>query len=103
MQHRVIFKILGVLCLIFSITMLPPVIVSLIFGDGEHGSFLIAFAAIGVTGLVLWLTNARVQRDLRYRDGFMVVVLFWVVLGLFGSIPLYLVEQIGRASCRERV
>jgi len=95
MQHRVIIKILGVLCLIFSITMLPPVIVSLIFGDGEHGSFLIAFAAIGVTGLVLWLTNARVQRDLRYRDGFMVVVLFWVVLGLFGSIPLYLVEQAG--------
>ena len=93
MQNRVITKILGVLCLIFSITMLPPVIVSWLFGDGEHASFLIAFAAIGLTGLVLWSANARVRRDLRHRDGFVVVVLFWVVLGLFGAIPLYLVEQ----------
>lgn len=93
MKNRVILKILGVLCLIFSITMLPPVIVSLWFQDGEHASFLAAFAAIGVTGLILWLANARVNRDLRYRDGFVVVVLFWVVLGMFGSIPLHLVGQ----------
>lgn len=90
MQNRVITKILGVLCLLFSITMLPPVIVSFIFRDGQHASFLTAFAAIGLTGLLLWSSNARVHRDLRYRDGFMVVVLFWVVLGLFGSVPLYL-------------
>jgi len=95
MQNRVITKILGVLCLLFSITMLPPVAVSLVYGDGEHASFLIAFAAIGLTGLVLWAFNSRVRRDLRYRDGFMVVVLFWVVLGSFGAIPLYLVDQAG--------
>jgi len=93
MQSRVIIKILGVLCLLFSITMLPPVVVSLIFGDGEHGSFLIAFGTIGITGLVLYLANGRVHRDLRHRDGFIVVVLAWTVLGLFGSIPLYLVAQ----------
>ncbi|MBS1269249.1 MAG: Trk system potassium uptake protein TrkH [Gammaproteobacteria bacterium] len=93
MQNQVIIKILGVLCLIFSVTMLPPVIVSWFFQDGEYISFLIAFAAIGVTGLIMWLPNVRVHRDLRYRDGFVVVVLFWVVLGLFGSIPLYLINQ----------
>lgn len=92
MQHRLIAKILGVMCLIFSITMLPPIAVSWIFDDGESGAFVIAFAAVAMTGLVLWLANNRVQRDLRYRDGFVVVVLFWVVLGLFGAIPLYLVE-----------
>jgi trk system potassium uptake protein TrkH len=92
MQNRVIAKILGVLCLLFSITMLPPVVVSIIYGDGEHGSFLVAFAAIGLTGLALWISNQHVKRDLRYRDGFVVVVLFWVVLGLFGAVPLYLVD-----------
>jgi len=102
MQNRVITKILGVLCLIFSITMLPPVFVSWLYGDGEYLSFLAAFAAIGLTGLLLWLANARVHRDLRYRDGFVVVVLFWVVLGLFGSIPLYLVNE-GRMSITDAV
>ena len=90
MKNRVITKILGVLCLIFSIAMLPPIVVSWWFQDGEYASFLTAFAAIGVTGLILWLANASVDEDLRHRDGFMVVVLFWVVLGMFGSIPLYL-------------
>ncbi|HSH40891.1 MAG TPA: potassium transporter TrkG, partial [Arenicellales bacterium] len=93
MQNRVITKVLGMMCLIFSVTMLPPVAVSWLYGDGEHGAFLAAFAAIGATGLVLWLANVRVKRDLRYRDGFMVVVLSWMVLGLLGSIPLYLVDQ----------
>lgn len=102
MQNRVITKILGVLCLLFSITMLPPVVVSWIYRDGEHASFLIAFAAIGVTGLILWLSNARIHRDLRHRDGFVVVVLFWVVLGLFGAVPLYLVHQ-GQMSVTDAV
>ncbi len=92
MHNRVIAKILGVMCLIFSITMLPPVAVSWIYGDGEQGAFVIGFAAISATGLVLWLANAAVQQDLRHRDGFVVVVLFWSVLGLFGAIPLYLIE-----------
>jgi trk system potassium uptake protein TrkH len=30
---------------------------------------------------------------MRYRDGFMVVVLFWAVLAIFGAIPLYLVHK----------
>lgn len=94
MQNRLIAKILGMMCLMFSITMLPPVVVSWIFGDGESGAFVITFAAIALTGLVLWLGNSHVQRDLRYRDGFVIVVLFWVVLGLLGAMPLYLVEQV---------
>jgi trk system potassium uptake protein len=102
MQNRVIGKILGMMCLIFSTTMLPPALVSWIYGDGEPRSFLTAFAAIGATGLVLWLANARVQRELRYRDGFVIVVLFWTVLGLFGAVPLYLVEH-GRLELTDAV
>jgi trk system potassium uptake protein TrkH len=30
---------------------------------------------------------------LKLRDGFLVVVAFWIVLGLFGAIPLFLSEQ----------
>lgn len=80
--------------MIFSITQLPPVIVSLIYNDGELNVFLITFMVTIITGLVLWLPVYKSRKELRLRDGFIVVVAFWTVLGLFGSLPLILSDQI---------
>ncbi len=90
MQFRVIQRILGLLLLIFSLTMLPPVLVGWIYQDGSIQSFLIGFTVTAVAGLLLWLPVMRVNKELRLRDGFVVVVLFWTVLSLFGAIPLVL-------------
>lgn len=87
MRPSVIFKVLGLLLMLFSITMTPPLMVSFWYGDGGHFSFVIAFVITLLTGLALWYPNMRSTRDLRTRDGFLVTALFWVVLGLFGSLP----------------
>jgi len=92
MQYRVVMKILGVLLVMFSTTLIPPVLISYLFDDGASGPFIIAFFATLFTGAGFWLFNNEVSRDMRYRDGFMVVVLFWTVLALYGAIPLYLVH-----------
>jgi len=83
-------KVLGLLLMLFSFTMLPPALVSLIYGDGAGLPFIIAFAVILGVGLLIWLPVARVTKDLRLRDGFLVVVLFWVVLGLSGALPFFI-------------
>jgi trk system potassium uptake protein TrkH len=83
-------KVLGLLLMLFSVTMLPPAIVALIYGDGALHPFLSAFALIFVAGLMTWLPVARARQELRVRDGFLVVVLFWVVLGLSGAVPFWL-------------
>lgn len=88
MQFTAVQRILGLLLMLFSTTMLPPVGVSVLFRDGAHQPFLLAFALTLVTGIVLWYPVHRVRKDLRLRDGFLVVVLFWTVLGLFGALPL---------------
>ncbi len=90
MQYPVVLKILGILLIIFSTTLLPPLAVSHWFGDRSGMPFAISFVATLGTGLALWLATAKVRRDLRFRDGFMVVVLFWTVLATFGAIPFYL-------------
>jgi len=90
MQYQVVMKVLGVLLVIFSSTLVPPIALSYYFDDGAIGPFIIAFFATLATGAGLWLVNNRVSRDMRYRDGFMIVVLFWTVLAFFGAIPLYL-------------
>ncbi|WP_275098620.1 TrkH family potassium uptake protein [Sedimenticola hydrogenitrophicus] len=90
MQFSAIQRILGILLMVFSATMLPPLLVSLWYGDGAYTSFLIAFIIILMVGAVSWVTVPDQKRELRLRDGFMVVVLFWSVLGIAGSLPFTL-------------
>ena len=72
--------------MVFSLTMLPPVGVSLYYGDGDPAAFLAAFAWLLAVGAAVWWPARRDRRDLRLRDGFVVVTLFWTVLGIGGGI-----------------
>ncbi len=92
MQLAVIQRILGLLLSLFSITMLPPAVVSVIYSDNTLLPFLTAFALILSIGLILWFPVRNIRKELRLRDGFIVVVLFWAGLGLTGSVPLLLAE-----------
>ena len=92
MHFRVILRILGILLMLFSFSMAPPVLVSYIYNDGASLPFIIAFCITLMTGFILWAPVYRVRQDLRTRDGFLITVLFWTVLGIFGAIPLMLSE-----------
>lgn len=81
--------------MIFSISMLPPLLVGLYYAEtGVYRSFGEAFLATIVTGFFLWFPYRKQRSDLRLRDGFIVVVLFWTVLGTFGALPFYFSEAI---------
>lgn len=90
MQPRLVLKILGVFLVLFSATLLPPVAVSLGYQDGVVRSFLLAYIATFLTGLVCWWPVRHLRRELRFRDGFVIVVLFWTVLAWFGTLPFVL-------------
>jgi len=95
MQFAMALKIIGVLLILFSTAMLPPLFLSLIMQDGIESAFAMGLAATLFAGVALWLPTRNLSRDLNIRDGFMVTALFWVVLGLFGAIPLWLVSDLG--------
>ncbi len=90
MQIAVIQRILGILLCLFSLTMFPPLLVSVSTGDGAAMPFIAAFILILAIGLALWFPVRNDKHELRLRDGFVVVVLFWAALGLTGSVPLIL-------------
>ncbi|MEJ2059883.1 MAG: TrkH family potassium uptake protein [Gammaproteobacteria bacterium] len=90
MQPAVIQRILGLLLMVFSITMLPPAAIGLLHHDPDVMPFIDAFLVIVTLGFLIWLPVHNRRRELKLRDGFMVVVLFWTVLGLAGAIPIYL-------------
>ena len=90
MQPLVILRIVGLLLMVFSTTVIPPIVVSLWYQDTEINAFIHAFLVILLSGLFIWLPVRNMRKELRIRDGFVVVVLFWFVFGLVGSLPLYL-------------
>ncbi|MCH2189443.1 MAG: TrkH family potassium uptake protein [Gammaproteobacteria bacterium] len=87
MHYQTVAKILGVLLGMFSVTHLTPLLVSVLYEDGNSAPFVISFSVTLATGLILWAPNRKLRKDLRYRDGFLVVVLFWTVLATFGALP----------------
>jgi trk system potassium uptake protein TrkH len=93
MKLFAVLKILGLLLTLFSFTMLVPVLVALIYQDGEIWPFIAAFLVILGAGLSIFLPVMGVHQELRTRDGFLIVVLFWTALGLAGSLPFILADQ----------
>ncbi len=93
MNISTVLKVLGILLMFFSLIMVPPFAVSLFFNDGEAQTFVTSFIAILVSGLFLWLPQARRQSELKTRNGFLVVILAWVIVGAFGSVPFLLSEH----------
>lgn len=86
-------RVLGLLLMLFSLTQLPPLAVSWWYADGVQHAFLTAFGFTLGAGFLAWLPVYRQRGEFRLRDGFLIVALFWIVLGSFGAIPLYLSLQ----------
>ena len=90
MRFAPVQKILGILLMLFSLTMLPPLVVAWTDGGAGAAAFGEACAAIAGAGFLCWLPAARSREPLRLRQGFLVVALFWAVLGSAGATPLVL-------------
>lgn len=90
MRYGTIFRVLGIFLMLFSISMLPPIGVGLWYDDKGWFPFFIAFCTTLLTGFVLWFLNYHVRQEMKIRDGFLIVALFWFVLSIFGALPLML-------------
>ena len=90
MNLKAIINLFSILVLLFSLSYVFPIVVSLVFDDNSLQLFLPAFIFIGVLGLIGFYFTKGVKRDLTAKDGFVIIVMFWLVLSLAGSIPFYL-------------
>ncbi len=93
MNFIVIQRVIGILLMLFSFTMLPPLFVSWIYNDGVSFPFVFGFGLALIAGLIFWFPVRSNRKDLKLRDGFVIVVMFWTVLSLFGSLPLVLSDH----------
>ena len=87
-------SLLGLLCIIFSSFVLPPIAISWWYHDGEILDLLVAMGIILSLGMLLWLPFNKSGSTLRRRDGFFIVVLFWTLMSVIGAIPFELALHI---------
>ena len=70
MRRRVIQRILGLLLTLFSLTLLPPALISAVTDDGAQRAFAQAFGFTLALGLLMWWPVRKKRYELRLRDGF---------------------------------
>ena len=90
MNYGVILKVLGILLMLFSTTYLLPLVVSLFHHDGSSAAFVWSLIITMTLGVLLWIPFSTNRNEMRSRDGFLITVLFWVVLGVIGALPFVL-------------
>ncbi|HQU89869.1 MAG TPA: potassium transporter TrkG [Denitromonas sp.] len=81
---------LGLIILIFSLLMGIPLSVSWLHADNALTAYDESIFITFAFGLLLWAATRNRKRDLRVRDGFLLVVLTWVALPVFAALPLWL-------------
>jgi len=93
-QIKAVQRVLGILLALFSVTMLTPVLVAVLYKDGAVWPFIGGFFTTFLTGVALFAPVRKQEIQLRLRDGFVVVVMFWGVLGVFGALPFILYPEL---------
>lgn len=83
-----IAHVLGMVTMLFSLTMLAPLALSWWLQDGAMNAYDDAMGATFLAGFLSWWTTRHAKRELKIRDGFLLVVLIWSSLAAFATIPL---------------
>jgi trk system potassium uptake protein TrkH len=76
--------------MLFSMAMLVPLAFAWFGGDAGLSAYDEALAITFTCGALLFFICRRERRELRPRDGFLLVSLVWTVLPAFGMLPLLL-------------
>ncbi|TDY03707.1 TrkH family potassium uptake protein [Thiohalophilus thiocyanatoxydans] len=90
MHWRAITRLFGILMMLYSLSFLPSVGIAILYDDGQAIIFGLSLLITFVGGLFLWFPNIRQRAELSVRDGFLVVTLFWAILGMVGALPFIL-------------
>ena len=68
MKLSIVQRILGILLMVFSLSMLPPAVVGWYYMDSGVGPFLTAFAILAVLGLVVQWVYRRLSLKFDYHQ-----------------------------------
>ncbi len=81
-------NVLGRLLMFFAAAYLMPISASLFFADGTLLDFVLGMLLTLGSGVVLTAATRRHFRELKIRDGFLLVTLSWTLMAAIATVPL---------------
>jgi trk system potassium uptake protein TrkH len=96
MRSRQIFRVIGILNIFLGLSMLAPLIVSLVYSDGSFFPIFYSFIITSGSGIALFfLIKTADSSSLSQREGMAIVTLGWLSAGFFGALPFLFSGSIG--------
>lgn len=88
-----VINALGRLLCVFSLTYTAPIVCSLLFDDGTLWHFIDGMSISAAGGALLHVGTRQHCRELKPRDGFMLVTLSWMLMSTIAALPLMLSDH----------
>lgn len=76
--------------MLLSLLMLPGVGFSFYYGSGDHYPLLISASASFLIGVILFFSFAKQDKNIRKREGYLIVSTSWLLMSFFGMLPYLL-------------
>ena len=88
MHFNFIFRFIGILITFLGVSMIAPLVISIIYHDGASRGVFYSILVTTVTGILLMIiTKKDPETHLNHRDGVAVVTFGWIAAGLVGAVP----------------
>ena len=94
MQYKTILRLIGLLLILYSFSLIPPILISLIFKDQFYLEFIMPYFLCLVLGISLWSAFRHHQNILKIREGFLIVVIIWITISSLSVLPFLLSQDL---------
>jgi len=84
-------NVLGRLMMLFSLAYAAPIAASIVYLDGMAVDFALGMFITLALGVLLFLGTRSHYRELKVRDGFLLVTSSWLIMGAIAAVPLMLI------------
>ena len=81
-------RVFGLMLMVFCGTYSLPILAALLANDGTAVLFVEDMLLTFGSGAFLWLVSRGHQRELKAKDGFLLVVMAWIGMAAFATFPL---------------
>ncbi|MCB0459764.1 MAG: TrkH family potassium uptake protein [Flavobacteriaceae bacterium] len=91
---KIIFQMMGLLLMFNGSFMLVAALVSFYYKDGATKGILFAGITTWLTGVLFRYITKDFKKEIKKREGYIVVTLGWILMSLSGSLPYMFSESI---------
>ncbi|MEA3317952.1 MAG: potassium transporter TrkG, partial [Bacteroidota bacterium] len=94
LNKKIIIHVMAFLLLIEGAFMLISFGFSVYYNESDMWALGVSSGICFLVGSILWFLTKNAEKNIKKRDGYVIVSLVWIIFSFFGSLPFILSEAI---------